>query len=136
MKKLLRVLVLPALLFTLPTVANAPAAKATVVPKKILFFQGNMTAWKNAVGAQAIADKMNAADIVVVSHAGTHNYGGSEWPNNAYGARGCIEMNDRATLLDVLNRVRINDANVKGTRTLIFGYVAGTADAPDETGRR
>jgi hypothetical protein len=136
LKKLFRVLLLPALLLTLPSITGAPKARATVVPKKILFFQGNMTAWKNAVGAQAIADRMNAADIVVVSHAGTHNYGGSEWPNNAYGARGCTEVDDRATLLDVLNRVRINDATVKGTRTLIFGYVAGTADAPDETGRQ
>jgi hypothetical protein len=122
---------LPALvLLALPSIGARPASATPPVPKKVLFFQGNLTSWVAAAGVEEVAQRFKAADIVAISHAGAHTYG-SGWPNSAYGAQGCISLDHRAAMLSVLNRVRQLDA-ANGIRTLIFGYVAGTADAPDQ----
>lgn len=131
--KHVRVLLLATMLSALPSI-GAQQASATTAAKKLLFFQGNMTSWVNAAGVDEVASRLAAADIVALSHVGAHTYGGSEWPNVPYGAQGCIELDHRAAVISVLDKVRQIDASV-GVRTLIFGYVAGTADAPDEAGK-
>ena len=126
-----RVLVLAVLLLALPSISvSAPEASAAPVPKKVLFFQGNLQSWVNAVGVNTVAQRFAAADILVISHAAAHTYG-SGWPNAVNGAKGCIELDYRSTWLQVLQGVRQIDAQ-EGIRTLVFGYVAGTADAPDQ----
>ena len=132
--KHLRTVVLAVMLLGLPVLSAGPAAppaQATPTPLKLLFYQGDLTSWVNSAGVVAVANTFASADVLVLSHAGAHNYGGSEWPNLAYGARGCISMNHRPALLQVLAAVRSINQNLGHTEK-IFGYVSGGADAPDE----
>jgi hypothetical protein len=132
----LRVLIVATFLLALPAVSAAPKASATHVAQTVVFYQGNLTNWVNALGAngaQTVANLFSQADVVVISQSGAHVEGGSEWPNLANGAKGCYEADTRATLINVLDKLRVIDAS-RGYRTLVFGYVSGAADAPDQSG--
>jgi hypothetical protein len=120
-------------LLTVPALAlaallsNAPAATATTNPLEVLFFQGDLNQWVAADGLTAVVNDLAQADILVMSHPGAHAYGDSRWPNQAYGANGCIDLDNRQSLIDVLDAVETVNPDIK-----VFGYVAGTADAPDQ----
>ncbi len=109
-------------------VGPATAAHASTTPLEILVFQGDLDPWIDTVGLTAVVNDFAQADILVLSHPADLDVGGSEWPNLAYGARGCGDFDNRASLIDVLDGVEALNPDV-----LVFGYVAGTADAPDVT---
>lgn len=102
-------------------------ASATITPKKVVVFQGDLNAWVTGVGADAVAANLAQADILVMTYAASHVYGGSDWPNLPYGSQGCNSDNNRASLISVLSRVKALKPSA-----LVFGYVAGPADAPDQ----
>jgi hypothetical protein len=111
------------------TVATQNAAQATPTTLKLAVFQGNLTAWVAAAGGgttgvNAVAADLSGADILLVTNAFSHTYGGAEWTN----PRGCQDLqNDHTALVNVLARL----AFIKSSEQ-IYGYVAGPADAPDQ----
>lgn len=110
-------------------VVSASPAHATITTLKLAVFQGDLTDWINAegggtTGVNAVAANLSQADVLVVTNAFLHTYGGAEWPNQ----RGCQDLvDDHQALTNVLARL----ATIKPSEQ-IFGYVAGPADAPDQ----
>lgn len=113
---------------SLAAVATVPA-NATVTPLKMVVFQGDLTDWVTAAGGgttgvNAVAADLAQADILVMTNAFAHTYGGSEWTN----PRGCQDLvSDHTALVNILARVDTIKPSAK-----VFGYVAGPADAPDQ----
>jgi hypothetical protein len=126
MKRITALLAVPAFA-SLAILGQAPAAAAVTNPLEVLFSQGDLDEWIADDGLSTVAADLAQADILVLSHAAEHQYGDPSWPNQAYGAQGCVDFDNRDSLLDVLDAVETLNADIK-----VFGYVSGPADAPDQ----